>query len=163
MSNTNKPNATCAICGKPYVMCYSCGKDKKTIWKRFCDTAEHYKIYQLVHGYTTGLYTDAEALEKMKHIDMSDLEELRPNIKEILKKIIASGEHAAKPKRTVKKQTVAETEKTEPEKRVAEPVKQVAKPIAEPKPVVEPAQPSVQNPVQPSPVQNKVEVDNHAE
>ena len=85
MSNTtNKLNAKCAICGKPYHMCMSCGKDKGLVWKRFCDTPEHYKIYQLVHGYTTGLYTKAEAKRKLKNIDTSDIDELRPNIREIL-------------------------------------------------------------------------------
>lgn len=85
MSNTtNKLNAKCAICGTPYHMCMSCGKDKSLIWKRFCDTPEHYKIYQVVHGYTTGLYTKAEADKKLKNIDTSDIDELRPNIREIL-------------------------------------------------------------------------------
>lgn len=85
MSNTtNKLNAKCAICGTPYHMCMSCGKDKGLVWKRFCDTPEHYKIYQVVHGYTTGLYTKAEADKKLKNIDTSDVDELRPNIREIL-------------------------------------------------------------------------------
>lgn len=85
MSNTtNKLNAKCAICGTPYHMCMSCGKDKGLVWKRFCDTPEHYKIYQLVHGYTTGLYTKSEAKRKLKNIDTSDIDELRPNIREIL-------------------------------------------------------------------------------
>ena len=85
MSNTtNKLNAKCAICGTPYHMCMSCGKDKGLVWKRFCDTPEHYKIYQVVHGYTTGLYTKAEADKKLKNIDTSDIDELRPNIREIL-------------------------------------------------------------------------------
>lgn len=85
MSNmTNKLNAKCAICGKPYHMCMSCGKDKGLVWKRFCDTPEHYKIYQLVHGYTTGLYTKAEAKRKLNNIDTSDIDELRANIRDIL-------------------------------------------------------------------------------
>ena len=83
-NDKKKYNATCAICGKPYHMCMSCGKDKGLVWKRFCDTPEHYKIYQLVHGYTTGLYTKAEAKRKLKNIDTSDIDELRPNIREIL-------------------------------------------------------------------------------
>ena len=83
-NDKKKYNATCAICGTPYHMCMSCGKDKGLIWKRFCDTPEHYKIYQLVHGYTTGLYTKAEAKRKLKNIDTSDIDELRPNIREIL-------------------------------------------------------------------------------
>ena len=85
MSNmTNKLNAKCSICGTPYHMCMSCGKDKGLVWKRFCCCPEHYKIYQLVHGYTTGLYTKAEAKRKLKNIDTSDIDELRPNIREIL-------------------------------------------------------------------------------
>lgn len=85
MSNmTNKLNAKCAICGTPYHMCMSCNKDKGLVWKRFCCCPEHYKIYQVVHGYTTGLYTKAEADKKLKNIDTSDIDELRPNIREIL-------------------------------------------------------------------------------
>lgn len=96
----NKYNATCAICGKPYHMCYSCKGNQNAIWKRHCDTAEHYKIYQLIHGYTTGLYTDAEAAAKLKNIDVSDVDELRPHIRDIIKNI----QGAVKPKRTVKKE-----------------------------------------------------------
>lgn len=100
MPNKDKKyNATCAICGKPYHMCYSCKSNQNAIWKRHCDTAEHYKIYQLVHGYTTGLYTDIEAAAKLKNIDVSDVDELRPHIRDIIKKIQAY----SKPKKTVKK------------------------------------------------------------
>ena len=100
MPNKDKKyNATCAICGKPYHMCYSCKGNQNAIWKRHCDTAEHYKIYQLIHGYTTGLYTDAEAAAKLKNIDVSDVDELRPHIRDIIKKIQAY----SKPKKTIKK------------------------------------------------------------
>lgn len=101
---TNKPNATCAICGKPYHMCYSCKGNQNAVWKRHCDTAEHYKIYQLIHGYTTGLYTDAEAAAKLKNIDVSDVNELRPHIRDIIKKIQGN----VKPKRAVKKEANAD-------------------------------------------------------
>ena len=100
MPNKDKKyNATCAICGKSYHMCYSCKGNQNAIWKRHCDTAEHYKIYQLVHGYTTGFYTDAEAAAKLKNIDVSDVDELRPHIRDIIKKIQAY----SKPKKTIKK------------------------------------------------------------
>lgn len=100
MPNKDKKyNATCAICGKPYQMCYSCKGKQNAIWKRHCDTAEHYKIYQLIHGYTTGLYTDAEAAAKLKNIDVFDVDELRPHIRDIVKKI----QSYSKPKKTVKK------------------------------------------------------------
>lgn len=102
MDNANKPNATCAICGKPYRMCYSCKKnDRSLVWKRFCDTPEHYKIYQLVHGYTTGLYTKSEAKRKLKNIDTSDIDELRSHIRDILMDIMGSdksGESAVEDK-----------------------------------------------------------------
>lgn len=89
-NDKKKYNATCAICGKPYNMCYSCDKkNAQLVWKRFCDTPEHYKIYQVVHGYTTGLYTKAEADKKLKNIDTSDIDKLRPNIREILMDIIS--------------------------------------------------------------------------
>ena len=81
----NNLNANCSICGKPYHMCYSCKKNDKTlVWKRFCCCPEHYKIYQVVHGYTTGLYTKAAADKKLQNIDTSDIDELRPNIRELL-------------------------------------------------------------------------------
>ena len=84
-NDKKKYNATCAICGKPYNMCYSCDKkNAQLVWKRFCCCPEHYKIYQLVHGYTTGLYTKSEARRKLRNIDTSDIDELRPNIRDIL-------------------------------------------------------------------------------
>lgn len=86
MSN-KKYNATCSICGKPYNMCNSCRHDSPIIWKKFCDTAEHYKIYQIVHGYTTGIYTDAEAAKRLGNVNLSDLDELRPNIRDIINNI----------------------------------------------------------------------------
>ena len=101
---TNKPNATCAICGKPYHMCYSCKGNQNAVWKRHCDTAEHYKIYQLVHGYTTGLYTDAEAAAKLKNIYVSDVHKLRPHIRDIIKR----SQGAVKPKRAAKKEANAD-------------------------------------------------------
>lgn len=84
-----KNNAVCAICGKGYHMCLSC-KDKlaATPWKMHCCNAEHYKIYQILHGNTVGLYTDAEAKKRLKKVDLSDIAELREDkqvkIKELL-------------------------------------------------------------------------------
>ena len=90
-NDKKKYNATCAICGKPYNMCYSCDKkNAQLIWKRFCCCPEHYKIYQLVHGYTTGLYTKSEAKRKLKNIDTSDIDELRSHIRDILMDIMGS-------------------------------------------------------------------------
>ena len=60
-----KNNATCSICGRGYYMCLSC-KDmmKLNPWKRHTDTSDHYKIYQILHGFNTGVYIKEEAKGK---------------------------------------------------------------------------------------------------
>lgn len=95
----------CAICGKKYEACYSCSrKDPSQSWKNLCDTAEHYKIFQVVNGYTAGVYTKEEAAKKLKNVNLSDLDSLRDNIKEIIKDI--QNENAANPvRRSHKKKT----------------------------------------------------------
>lgn len=82
-------NAICSICGTPYHVCISC-KDqiKLSPWKMHTDTAEHYKIYQIIHGYSTKVYNKREAKAKLKNVDLSDLENLRDNIKDIIKDIM---------------------------------------------------------------------------
>ena len=82
-------NATCSICGKGYYMCLSC-KDKINLnpWKIHTDTSEHYKIYQILHGYNTKVYTKEEAKSKLKMVDLSDFDSLRDNIKNLIKDII---------------------------------------------------------------------------
>lgn len=112
MDNANKPNAKCAICGTPYHMCMSCGKDKGLVWKRFCDTPEHYKIYQVIHGYTTGLYTKTEAAKKLKNIDLSDIDKLRENIRNILNEIMSDDK---KTDGVVNESPVDESKDVEPE------------------------------------------------
>lgn len=108
-----KINATCAICGNGYHLCMSC-KDmiSLTPWKKHTDTSEHYKIYQIIHGYSTKVYTKAEAKDKLKKVDLSDFDTLRDNIKSVITDIM--GADVAAP---VKK--VTRTRKT---KAVAEPV-----------------------------------------
>lgn len=99
---SDKNNATCAICGKGYVMCYSCDKgDVSKHWKLHCDTPEHYKIFQIIHGYTSGVYTKAEAAKKLDKVDLSDFDELRDNIKEIINVIRGSKKKAEQKIKTV--------------------------------------------------------------
>lgn len=75
-------NATCAICGKGYHICLSC-KDMMaaTPWKKHTDTSEHYKIYQIIHGFSTGVYSKEEAKSKFEMVDLSDIDTLREDIK----------------------------------------------------------------------------------
>ena len=66
-------------------MCNSC-KDFKALYpyKLHTDTATHFQIYQVIHGYSTGVYNKDEAKERLLNIDLSDLNELRDNIKAII-------------------------------------------------------------------------------
>ena len=49
----NKPNHTCAVCGRQYYACRSC--DKRNTWKSVCDTPQHYQVYITVVQYKRGL------------------------------------------------------------------------------------------------------------
>lgn len=85
-----KNNATCSICGRDYYKCISC-KDMIKInpWKIYTDTSEHYKIHQVLHGYSTGVYTKEEAKSKLQMVDLSDFDSLRDNIKNIINDIMS--------------------------------------------------------------------------
>lgn len=88
-----KNNATCSICGKSYHTCLSC-KDLITLspWKIHTDTSEHYKIYQILHGYSTGVYSKDEAKSKLQMVDLSDLDSFREHIKSVIKDILKDTE-----------------------------------------------------------------------
>ena len=84
-----KSNATCKICGEPYYVCMSCANSMKAHpWKVFTDTSEHYKVFQVVRGLSTGVYTKDEAKEKFKNIDLKDIESFRPHIRDIVKDVL---------------------------------------------------------------------------
>lgn len=84
-----KHNATCKICGKSYYACMSCADTMKLHpFKSFTDTAEHFKVFQVVRGLSTGVYTKDEAKEKFKNIDLSDVESFRPHIRDIIKDVL---------------------------------------------------------------------------
>lgn len=84
-----KNNAKCSICGNPYYRCVSC-RDSMQLhpYKHFTDTAEHYKVFQIVRGVSTNVYTKDEAKIKLKNVDLRDLESYRPHIKQIIKDIL---------------------------------------------------------------------------
>lgn len=84
-----KNNATCSICGKDYYVCLSCRDSiKANPWKIYTDTSEHYKVFQVVRGYTTKVYTKDEARTKLKNISLDDIESFMPHIKQIVKDIL---------------------------------------------------------------------------
>lgn len=119
-------NAVCDICGKEYYVCLSCSDAMRLHpYKSFTDTAEHFKIFQVVKGFLTGVYSKEEAKEKFKNIDLKDIDSFKPHIKKIIKDILkeekvdikeviveeaAADEVVAKPIVTRKKNSKVETE-----------------------------------------------------
>lgn len=86
---TEKNNAVCSICGKGYYVCMSCADTIKAHpWKAFTDTANCYKVFQVVRGFSTGVYTKEEAKEKFQNVDLKDIDSFRPHIKKIVKDIL---------------------------------------------------------------------------
>ena len=84
-----KNNATCSICGKDYHKCMGCkGKMSVEPWKMHCCSSEHFKIFQVIRGLNTGVYTKDEAKDRLKNINLSDLNKLRDNIKKIIKEVM---------------------------------------------------------------------------
>lgn len=81
-----KNNTTCSICGEPYHICMSC-KDSIQLqpWKIYCCSADCYKVFQVVRGFSTGVYTKDEFKSKLKNIDLSNLENYREHIKSLIK------------------------------------------------------------------------------
>lgn len=88
-----KHNAVCSICNRPYHMCLTC-KDMMNLkpWMRHTCNSEHFKIYQVIKGYNTGVYTKEETKSKLQMIDLSDFDNLRDNIKDIITDIMGKDE-----------------------------------------------------------------------
>ena len=84
-----KNNAKCSICGRDYYMCKSCKDSIQTSpFKMYTDTAEHYKIFQILRGYNTKVYTKDEARTKLKNVNLSDLDTFKEHIKLIISDIL---------------------------------------------------------------------------
>lgn len=84
-------NAKCAICDKDFDMKYHCNRNGASApWMAHCDTAEHYKVFQIVNGYTTGVYEANDAKAKLEAVDTSDKDTYRPHIKAIVEKILGT-------------------------------------------------------------------------
>ena len=84
-----KNNAVCSICGKEYYACLSCSDAMKLHpWKTYTDTQECFKVFQVVRGFSTGVYTKDEAREKLQNVDLKDINSFKPHIKKIVKDIL---------------------------------------------------------------------------
>lgn len=82
-------NAKCAICGKDYYICMSCkNRIRLKPWTVYTDTPECYKVFQIIHGFSTGVYTKEEAKEKLQNIESIELESYKEEIKKVIEDIL---------------------------------------------------------------------------
>lgn len=81
-----KNNATCSICGSEYYVCLSC-KDKMKLhpYKIYCCSPSHFQVFQVVRGFSTGVYDKDELKSKLQNTDLSDLDSYREHIKTLIK------------------------------------------------------------------------------
>lgn len=84
----------CTICNNEYKICNAC-LEQKTFkpWRTVTDTIEHYKIYLAIHGYTISKNKE-KAKAELQNCNLTGLEKFKPEIKAIIKEIMAD------PKRT---------------------------------------------------------------
>ena len=86
---SEKFNSICDICGKPYHVCNSCTDIKSfTPWRTITDTMDHYKIFLVLSNYTN-TKDKVRAKQELETCDLSELETFRPEIKAVIKQIMA--------------------------------------------------------------------------
>ena len=88
-----KNNSVCDICGESYYACLSC-KDTMKLhpYKMYCCSPRHFQVFQVVRGFSTGVYTKDEFKSRLKNIDLSDLENYREHIKVLIKDALKEDE-----------------------------------------------------------------------
>ena len=84
----NKHNSKCAICGNSYYLCLSC-KDKMKLapYKVHTDTAEHYKIFEILRAFNLGVIDKKTALKMLNNVDLTDICTFKEEVKSQLDKI----------------------------------------------------------------------------
>lgn len=118
-------NAVCSICGNPYHLCLSCSDAMKLHpWKTYTDSQNCFQVFQVVRGFSTGVYTKDEAKEKLQNIDLKDINSFRPHIKKIVKDILKEDKPIVKAVEEVESvETTAKTEVAEvKEEKVEKPI-----------------------------------------
>ena len=136
-------NATCSICGSEYHVCLSC-KDKMKLhpYKIYCCSPSHFQVFQVVRGFSTGVYDKDEFKSKLLNIDLSDLEDYRKHIKTLIKDVLKEEKEEVvvevidetlatteKVEDTIVKDIIESTEIKVEETKTIENVKDIVKPI----------------------------------
>lgn len=126
-----KNNATCSICGSGYHVCHSC-KDSIQLqpWKIHCCSVDCFKTYQVVRGFSTGVYTKDEFKSKLQNINLSNLENYREHIKALIKDALKEKPVAKAVEKIESIEAIIETDVAEVKEEIV--VENVAK-VEEPK------------------------------
>lgn len=114
-----------------------CGNAKQLQpWKTYCCSPDCYKVFQVVKGFSTGMYAKDEFKSKLNNIDLSNLESFRESVKIVIKDALKEDKPVAKivkevkPVEVVTETKIAEVEEVKEVKteKVVEDVVKVEKP-----------------------------------
>ena len=85
---SEKFNATCAICGKPYKVCRSCQEIKSfTPWRTVTDTLQHYSIFLTLTEYAKTKNKEV-AREELSTCDLSELGAFKESVQNMIAEIM---------------------------------------------------------------------------
>ena len=85
---SEKFNATCAICGKPYKVCRSCQEIKSfTPWRTVTDTLQHYSIFLTLTEYAKTKNKEV-AREELSTCDLSELDIFKESVRNMIAEIM---------------------------------------------------------------------------
>ena len=85
---SEKFNATCAICGKPYKVCRSCQEIKSfTPWRTVTDTLQHYSIFLTLTEYAKTKNKEV-ARKELSTCDLSELDAFKESVRNMIAEIM---------------------------------------------------------------------------
>ena len=74
---SEKYNATCAICGKPYKICRTCQEIKSfTPWRTITDKLQHYTLFLVLSEYSR-TKDKTKAKDELSKCDLSEKESFK--------------------------------------------------------------------------------------
>ena len=85
---SEKYNATCSICGKPYKICRTCQEIKSfTPWRTITDTLQHYTLFLVLSEYSR-TKDKAKAKDELLKCDLSEKESFKDSVKNMIDEIM---------------------------------------------------------------------------
>ena len=102
-----EPNATCAVCGKPYVICRTCKEITQfKPWRTVADTVNCYQIFAALSKYNSN-HNKQEAQEALSRVSLEGRNTFVPAVQKLLDEILGDSKRAAR--QPIKRKPVVET------------------------------------------------------